>query len=102
MGGSFTGSNFRNFQAVRYADDGILAPAATGTWTVGVNKIIFDIADNHLLGDNFAFSWAMTCANDVIQGNVGLVPEPSSWALMIVGFGFAGASLRRRKVTASA
>lgn len=25
-------------------------------------------------------------------------PEPSTWALMITGFGFAGASLRRRKL----
>lgn len=27
--------------------------------------------------------------------NVGGVPEPTSWALMIVGFGFAGAVMRR-------
>lgn len=102
VGGVFTGSGFRNFQAVRYADDGILPVAGTGTWTVGLNKVVFDITDNHLLGDNFAFSWAMTCANDVIQGNVGLVPEPSSWALMILGFGAMGAAMRRRQVAASA
>jgi hypothetical protein len=27
-----------------------------------------------------------------------IVPEPTTWALMITGFGFAGASLRRRKL----
>jgi hypothetical protein len=27
----------------------------------------------------------------------GAVPEPAAWALMIGGFGFAGATLRRRK-----
>jgi hypothetical protein len=27
-----------------------------------------------------------------------VVPEPATWALMITGFGFAGASLRRRKL----
>lgn len=29
---------------------------------------------------------------------VGVVPEPGTWALMIAGFGLAGAALRRRKV----
>lgn len=28
---------------------------------------------------------------------VGAVPEPGSWALMLVGFGLAGAALRRRR-----
>jgi hypothetical protein len=28
----------------------------------------------------------------------GVVPEPASWALMIVGFGMAGAMLRRRNI----
>lgn len=30
---------------------------------------------------------------------VAAVPEPASWAMMIVGFGLAGAALRRRKTT---
>ena len=29
---------------------------------------------------------------------VGVVPEPASWALMIAGFGLAGAAMRRRKI----
>jgi hypothetical protein len=33
----------------------------------GGPKIVFDIIDNHLLGNDFALSWAMTYANDVIQ-----------------------------------
>lgn len=37
-----------------------------------------------------------TGATDVQLG--GAVPEPASWALMISGFGMAGAMLRRRKV----
>ena len=32
----------------------------------------------------------------------GAVPEPASWALMIGGFGLAGAALRRRRTTVSA
>lgn len=33
---------------------------------------------------------------------VGAVPEPATWGLMIVGFGMAGAGLRRRKAFATA
>jgi hypothetical protein len=33
-----------------------------------------------------------------VAGFAGGVPEPSSWALMILGFGAAGAMLRRRKL----
>lgn len=32
-----------------------------------------------------------------IRGFLAAVPEPSSWALMIAGFGLAGAGLRRRR-----
>lgn len=30
----------------------------------------------------------------------GVIPEPATWAMMIAGFGFVGASLRRRRTTA--
>lgn len=32
-----------------------------------------------------------------IRGQLAIVPEPQTWALMIVGFGLAGATLRRRR-----
>lgn len=35
------------------------------------------------------------------EGVVGVVPEPGTWALLILGFGFAGAVLRRRRSTVS-
>lgn len=34
-------------------------------------------------------------------GAVGAVPEPASWALMIVGFGMVGGAMRRRNVRTS-
>ena len=44
--------------------------------------------DGYWVGDNFTFSAA--------------VPEPATWAMMIVGFGFVGVAARRRPVTVSA
>ncbi|WP_166430591.1 PEPxxWA-CTERM sorting domain-containing protein [Polymorphobacter arshaanensis] len=40
-----------------------------------------------------------TGATDIQLGNA--VPEPASWALMIVGFGMVGATLRRRAAVAA-
>lgn len=39
---------------------------------------------------------------DVGQGYQAAIPEPSAWALMILGFGAAGAALRRRRTAAFA
>lgn len=36
-----------------------------------------------------------------IEGDVGGVPEPGAWALMIAGFGLAGGALRRRRAVAA-
>ena len=38
----------------------------------------------------------------VEQMGAGAVPEPATWALMIGGFGFAGAALRRQRCAAAA
>ena len=38
----------------------------------------------------------------VSGGSLGAVPEPSTWLMMILGFGFIGSALRRRRATVSA
>jgi hypothetical protein len=98
---------FRQGQAVQFTPDtnATMYQGITDSWSVTAGKITFDINDNGALGNEFAFSWAMTCANDVIQGqvdlpsnSVGSVPEPSTWAMMILGFSGMGFMAYRRKM----
>ncbi len=97
----FTGNPgyyFRQGQAVQYNPGKTDISLASGSWQVNPGQLVFSINDDHLLGDNFAFSWAMTCGNDVIQGQVDGVPEPATWTMLILGFGAAGAMMRRRRM----
>jgi hypothetical protein len=91
---------FRQGQAVQFTPNGGASPVALGNWSVDPGKITLDIVDNGALGNSFAFSWAMTCANDVIQGQVSGVPEPATWVMTMFGFGALGAMLRARRRTA--
>jgi hypothetical protein len=43
-----------------------------------------------------------TFAAEGVEGPGGEVPEPATWLMMILGFGGAGAALRRRRATAFA
>ncbi|HEY3947479.1 PEPxxWA-CTERM sorting domain-containing protein [Phenylobacterium sp.] len=49
--------------------------------------------------DNFTFgaTSAVTSGTGTGQSPAGGVPEPAAWALMLMGFGLAGAGLRRRR-----
>lgn len=107
----FSGNNgyyFRADQAVQFNPARGVNPLHTGSVSVhevpnGYGTITFTINDNDLLGYDFAFSWAMTCANDVIQGQVDIpsftrgVPEPSTWVMMIIGLAGVGFLARRRR-----
>ncbi|PZQ60673.1 MAG: hypothetical protein DI570_13800 [Phenylobacterium zucineum] len=96
------GYYFRQGQAVQFTPNGNASAVAGGSWSVQPGKLVFDINDNQFLGNSFAFSWAMTCGNDVIQGQVAGIPEPSTWALLILGFGGCGVAVRRRRSLAHA
>ena len=89
------GYYFRQDQAVQFTPGVGATALAGGAWAVSAGQIRFDINDNGLLGNNFAFSYAMTCANDVIQGQVAIpVPEPATWAMMLMGFMGLGSAAR--------
>ena len=60
----------------------ITDPNAAGYIAAGQLKTIISLGSNHQ-----AFAYAWTAA----------VPEPSTWAMMITGFGLIGATLRRRR-----
>ena len=74
-------------------------------WTAGNGKIsfTFDVANTALeTANQIAFRWAMTCANDIIEGLVSVsdpdnqvkVPEPQTLLLMLLGM--AGIAYRRK------
>lgn len=94
--GAASGFIFRDDQPVDFTP-GAAVVRALGTFTVGAGTLTFDIFDGGALGGDFALSWAMTCANDIIQGQVTGVPELSTWAMMLIGFAGVGFAAYRRK-----
>ena len=103
----YSGNNgyyFRQGQAVQFAPDAGQKALYGGSWSVvSGSTITYYINDQHTLGDTFAMSWAMTCANDVFQRVVS-VPGPVVGAglpgLLVVTAGFGGLLLRRRRLRA--
>jgi hypothetical protein len=77
------------------------ASATTGVWQqfyATWNSGAATTADVALVNKNLAFSGNDFALDDIVLDTArpGAVPEPGSWALMILGFGGAGAMLRRR------
>lgn len=73
-----------------------------GSWTEDVAsnllKMEIDLAGTGLLdSDSLAFHWTMYCANDVIEGEVDVASVPEPGLLTLLGVGFAGLMLARRK-----
>ena len=71
-----------------------LQPSAT-TPVSGLSSLILGYDDQQFTGDDDNHDDLMILAR--IRA-----PEPSSWAIMITGFGLAGAALRRRRQAAAA
>jgi hypothetical protein len=53
------------------------------------SRVEIRVGSSYLEFDNVTYS----------AGATGAVPEPASWAMMIIGFGATGAALRRRRLT---
>lgn len=74
-----------------------MAPATTGNWQrfyAVWNSGASTTVDLALVNENTAFS-GNDFALDDIHLSTTAVPEPGTWALMILGFGGAGAMIRR-------
>lgn len=69
------------------------------------NSVIFDLGSfNGGLGSisNVRFQYDTALTGEHFNGNTPPVPEPATWAMMLLGFGGIGVSMRRRrKQTAS-
>lgn len=109
-GGANPNYYFRQGQAVQYDPTTSAVPGTSATWSVdaALHTITYSIVDNVLFGNSFALAWAMTCANDVIQGQVFLshtnqgdfTPIPAAVLLMgsVLGAGgFIGRWRQRRR-----
>lgn len=107
-GGDYQSSSY-SYDKVYYNGSGHNPTAGTGysDWTAGNNKLTFsfDVAGTALATANqIAFRWAMSCANDIIEGLVSIkdkpgspgtsVPEPQTILLMLLGM--AGIAYRRK------
>lgn len=83
-----TGTVYPNFQQ-------LWSFGATSNFAQGLNTLQFVINDT---GSPLAFR-----TDDMsLTGNLSAVPEPATWAMMIVGFGLAGAAVRRSRAFAIA
>ena len=94
---------FRNKQEVAVDRDsqGVTALGNLGSWDVTANTVDFsiDLADTGLLnGSELALRWEFTCANDVIEGAVGVPAVPVPAAVWLFGSGLIGlVGIARRK-----
>jgi hypothetical protein len=96
--GRMTGKNFVAgvTQVATWAD----GPAMIGYRTFGAGSVVG--INLHVITSDTAFEvintpWASQLLSNAVGGNVAAVPEPASWAMMIAGFGLAGAAMRRRQ-----
>jgi hypothetical protein len=80
-----------SFVAVKASNAFVLyklaAPASSGSW----NTLDIPFRNNPHALSHLAF----------FGGAGGAVPEPATWAMMIIGFGAAGSVLRRRRAVAA-
>jgi hypothetical protein len=68
--------------------------AGSNTLTFAYNSLPYNDGQNAGWQDMGDEGWS---AHNIVVSQTGAVPEPMTWALMIAGFGLAGAALRRRR-----
>jgi PEP-CTERM motif len=92
------GPNTPHFYAI---GDGARNVFVTSGFVTGANQLLFTGNDTgagifgDLTGGPFGTAGGAYAFNAVLSYDVAAVPEPASWALMILGFGVAGSVLRK-------
>jgi len=82
----------------------VLDGAIPGTTLFTPSSVFFTATS----GGSFTFGIGTHSADNIgtllddVKLDIGAVPEPATWALMIGGFGMAGGMLRRRRAAAAA
>ncbi|GGI88598.1 hypothetical protein GCM10007973_26180 [Polymorphobacter multimanifer] len=91
--GTYLPSNFSGFLFTSFDNltsfSGFNGLSANGTWTLlTADTFAADIG-------TIAGGWSL----DITTSGTDVIPEPSSWAMLIAGFGLVGAASRRRRTT---
>lgn len=103
FGGSFLGGGFEGLSVARAGVAGLFDQQFTYTVTggsglfAGASGLFTNMGTVDVRGgppSRLAFTFNGTI-------NAPVVPEPATWATMIIGFGFVGAALRRRRRSAA-
>jgi hypothetical protein len=71
--------------------NGVGSPGGT---TLGDSTAFYSFNATNLAGINFSYN---SSSGSNLYGGTPAVPEPATWALMLLGFGGIGVSMRRRK-----
>lgn len=81
------------------ANDGVtmLSGPASGSFTLNFTSAVTEVTFSNLLIRYQSLDTDQSRATSATGQAVGIVPEPGTWALMILGFGAVGATIRRRR-----
>ena len=92
---------YRSGEAVSIDTSKAQAIASVSVSIANDKSITYSFNDGGILGNDFALSWAITCANDIVQGVVH-IPEPASIMLMLIGLSSLGFIAARRRAQLAA
>ena len=81
------------------SSDGVVSPAQGGLESFSFDFAPFTATSATISASGGDGNYGIAEAQFLVGAATTPVPEPATWALMIIGFGLAGAALRRRQRT---